>query len=192
MIRFIILFISIAFLFNFTEAVQPTSNANLNVPGLQDTVPFRVDEALIRELTQMPNAKTWRDSGYYFQFESIRWYAVRLGTTASGQVVMLASFTSADPASLHFQGRAIFRFDPQDIPADVSPSRGMTGTAVVAFPQDVLLCPSPSQEVGLGQNDLYFPLYLTGELSGVNVAGGGFLAFNTLMSVQLQDLEIIM
>lgn len=190
MIRFIIITLSIAFYFNLVQEENRVSTTVTTEWGTVDTVPFRVDESLIQELTQRPQAKTWRDSGYYFQFENIFWRAIRLGTTQNGDAIILASFSSADPSSLRFQGQAVFRFSPQDIPSGITPSRGMTGEAIIAFPQDVLYCPSPSQEVGLGQNDPYFPLYLSGEITGVNVAGGDFLFLETPMSVQLRDMEV--
>lgn len=192
MIRFIILSFSIAILFSFTRQEETGTEILAGQWGLQDTVPVKVDETLIRELSQKPQAKTWRDSGYYFQFENILWQAIRLGTTQNGDGIILASFSSADPSSLQFQGQAVFRFDTKDFPQNVTPSRGMQGEAVVAFPQDVLFCPSPSQEVGLGQNDPFFPLYLSGALTGIKIAGGEYLNFEALMSVQLRDIEIIL
>jgi hypothetical protein len=192
MIRLIILFFGIALFFNFTKPVNEVPMSSSKAWMTQDTVPFRVDKALIQELSRQPQAKTWRDSGYYFQFENIFWQAVRFGTTQNGDIIMLTTFSSADPASLQFQGRAVFRFSPKDIPSDITPSRGMQGTAMIAFPQDVLYCPSPSQEVGLGQNDPYFPLYLSGEMTGIDAAGGNFLYFETPMSVQLRDMEVIL
>ena len=192
MIRFIILSFSIALFFSFTGQAGESSRSSSLAWTSQDTVPFRVDEALIQELSQQPQAKTWRDSGYYFQFESIFWQAVRLGTAQNGDFVILATFSSADPSSLRFEGRAVFRLNPKDLPSEITPSRGMQGEAMLAFPQDVLFCPSPSQEVGLGQNDPYFPLYMSGEITGVNAAGGNFLYFEAPMSVQLRDMEVIL
>ncbi|PHN07109.1 hypothetical protein [Flavilitoribacter nigricans] len=190
MTRLIILLFTVVLFYNFSERTNHSPQVANDLLTTLDTVPFRVNEALIRELSETPKAKTWRDSGYYFQMEKIFWQAIRLGTTQSGDAIVLASFSSADPSSLRFQGQAVFRFDPRDVPDTVTPSRGMRGEATVAFPQDVLFCPSPSQEVGLGQNDPYFPLYLTGQITGVNLAGGEVLTFETLMSVQLRDLEI--
>lgn len=192
MIRYIIFFFSIGLFFNFSgqadENMMVCSNARIK----NDTVPFRVDEALIQKLSSMPQSKTWRDSGYYFQFERISWQVIRLGNTQNGDVIMLTAFSSADPSSLRFEGKAVFRFDPKDFPSEITPSKSMEGEAVLSFPQDVLFCPSPSQEVGLGQNDPYFPLYMSGEITGVNAAGGDFLYFETPMSVQLRDMEIIL
>lgn len=154
--------------------------------------PVRVDEALIQQLINEPYEKTWRDSGYYFQLESVIWQAIRLGNSSNGDLLILASFSSSDASSLVFRGRAVFRIDPLDWPDSITPSRGLTGEAVIAFPQDVLLCPSPSQEIGLGQNDPYFPLYLTGEITGIAVSPGDLLSVQAFISVQLRDMEIIL
>lgn len=190
MIRFIILTFSIALFFNLNREANNLTHTAAGDWGIVDTVPFRVDEALIRELTQKPQAKTWRDSGYYFLVESIFWQAIRLGTTKNGDGIILASFSSSDLSSLQFQGQAVFRFDPMDFPQEVTPSRSMSGEALMAIPQDILFCPSPSQEVGLGQNDPFFPLYLTGELTGVRATGGQVVLFSAPMTVQLRDWEV--
>lgn len=193
MFKFIILFTFGSLLLHFTvqPEILPSSSEVLTVR--QDTVPLRVDEALIQELIGDLQEKTWRDSGYYFRLEAVNWIATRLGTTQNGDVIMLTSFSSADPSSLSFLGQAVLRFNPENFPGDITPSKGMRGEALLAFPEDVLLCPSPSQEVGLGQNDPYFPLYLTGEITGVQTAGGGgILNIETPVSVQLRDIEIIL
>lgn len=160
---------------------------------LPDTIPLqRVDEQLIRELTQEPQLKTWRDSGYYFQLESIVWQTVRLGSASNDDMLILASFSSADPASLVFRGRAVFRFPMAEWPANITPARGMSGEGLIAFPQDVLFCPSPNQEVGLGQNDPYFPLYTTGFLTSVFLSPGTEQDLEIEVVVQLRDMEIIL
>lgn len=156
---------------------------------VQDTIPSPVDEAFLQELLQSDLQKTWRDSGYYFQLEPVFWRAERLRATSDGDVAMLVSFSSGDPSSLRYRGRAIFTLDPNNWPADIMPARGMQGEALVAFPQDVLFCPSPSQEIGLGQNDPFFPLYLTGQLTSVMNRD---LAEDVSVVVKLIDMEIIL
>lgn len=192
MFRIILIIVTALPLLHFTDS-PITSQYAKETEAVLDTVPVKVDEALIRELIGDVTEKTWRDSGYYFQVELVSWRVLRLGTTANGDIVMLSSFSSADPASLQFSGQAVFRFDPDKWPEGITPAKGLQGQALLTFPQDVLFCPSPSQEVGLGQNDPYFPLYLSGEITGVFTAPSGDLVpTTTAISVQLRDFEVIM
>ena len=189
MLRFIILLAFCAVLLNFANSPEGKFIHTGITKTEQDTVPIRIDEALIQELINDPKNKTWEDSGWYLQFETVDWIAKRLGNTVKGDMLMLASFSSADPGSLQFKGQAVFRFDPSSWPDNITPSKGMRGEAVIAFPQDVLFCPSPTQEIGLGQHEIYYPLYLGGEITGVNSIPG---KIETPMSVQLRDMEIIL
>lgn len=193
MSRFIIFFALVLFSLSFVPRPEISYIESPGVELFSDTIPRTSVEQLIEEWTRMPEEKTWRDSGYYFQLEPVFWRAQRLGTTAGGEVTITALFSSADPSSLRYRGRAIFQFDPALWPEDVTPARGVRGEALIAFPQDVLLCPSPEQEAGLGQNDPYFPLYTTGQIKKVE---GSVIYRDSLflipMSVQLRDMEIIL
>ena len=53
--------------------------------------------------------------------------------------------------------------------------------------QSVLVCPSPEEEAGLGQNDPLFPLYYSGFLLEVK---GKAIANPTPLSIKLLDMEI--
>lgn len=189
MLRLIILLGICGVLLSFEFNPGSLSNFQTETFSVQDTIPSPVNEDLLRELLQNDRRKTWRDSGYYFQLEPVFWRAERLRATSDGDVAMSVSFSSGDPSSLRYRGRAIFALDPNKWPADIMPARGMQGEALVAFPQDVLFCPSPSQEVGLGQNDPFFPLYLSGQLTGVMNMD---LAEQIPVVVQLIDMEIIL
>jgi len=194
MFRLIIFIAFIGLGFSFVHNPQMPTQIMDETYDQLDTVPS-ANEALLQELLSTAKNKTWRDSGYYFQLETVFWTATRIGTTSNGDGIILANFSSADPSSLRYRGQAVFRFDPNSWPENIMPSRGMQGEALIAFPQDVLLCPSPSQEAGLGQNDPYFPLYLSGQITGVNGNvndAPGLIKFDSEMSVQLRDMEIIL
>ena len=191
MSKYIFLILGSVLLLNFMPRPNTAVSEPMALTTIQDTVPVKVTEKLIRQLTDDLNEKTWRDSGYYFQLETVFWTARRLGVVPGGDALILVSFSSGDPSSLMYRGEAIFRFPLGDWPADITPSKNMSGEAVIAFPQDVLYCPSPSQEIGLGQDDPNFPLFLTGQITGVNKEGD-FQYFEMGMSVQLRDLEVIL
>ena len=189
MSRFILFIIFIGLTLNFASGPKAPQSSQA-MYTLNDTIPLQTTEALIAELQGVPVKKTWRDSGYYFQLETVLWRAQRFGTTATGDVTMSTSFSSADPSSLRYRGRAVFQFDPALWPENVDPVRGVRGEALIAFPQDVLLCPSPAQEVGLGQNDPYFPLFLSGQIT--KIVFNDTLFFTIPAAVQLRDMEIIL
>jgi hypothetical protein len=191
MAKYILLLIFSGTLLSFVPNAVPKASEQFATTSVQDTVPVKITEKLIQQLSSDLNEKTWRDSGYYFQLENVFWTARRLGVTSNGDAIILASFSSSDPSSLIYRGEAVFRFPSDKWPADISPAKGMTGEAIIALPQDVLYCPSPSQEIGLGQDDPNFPLFLTGQITGVD-RNGDFRYFDVGMSVQLRNLEVIL
>lgn len=190
MLKYILLCFFSGWFFSFIPAAHHSLQAPI-ANLTQDTVPVKMSEKLIQQLNDGLNEKTWRDSGYYFQLERVFWTAKRLGVSGNGDGVILTTFSSSDPSSLMYRGEAVFRFPIEKWPADISPTKGMKGEAVIAFPQDVLYCPSPSEEIGLGQNDPYFPLFLTGYITGVE-EDGDLRYFELGVSVQLRDLDIIL
>ncbi len=154
--------------------------AAANAISAQDNWDFKVFEK---------NARTWRDSGYYFQIEFVDFRIQKLGITPGGGGKMSVVFRSTDPSGQQYRGNAIFTLNPNSIPSDLTPSVGTLGKASMTIAQDVLICPSPEQEVGLGQNDPFFPLYYSGFILQLN---GKMLETSVPIAVELRDMEIIL
>lgn len=154
--------------------------AAANAISAQDNWDFKVFEK---------NARTWRDSGYYFQIEFVDFRIQKLGITSGGDGKISVGFRSTDPSGQQYRGSAIFTINANAIPADLTPNVGMLGKASMTIAQDVLLCPSPEQEVGLGQNDPFFPLYYSGFILQLD---GKMLETSIPIAVELRDMEIIL
>lgn len=134
-----------------------------------DTLPPIITEAFIREFTTLPIQKSWRDSGYYFQLEFVDWINRGFRTTGAGDFLLRTTVQSATPSGVQFRARTILSIKKSDWPVDNFPAPNDVdwGSAILAFPQDLLFCPSGNQEVGLGQNELYLPLSVGGEITRV-------------------------
>lgn len=154
--------------------------AAANVISAQDNWDFKVFEK---------NARTWRDSGYYFQIEFVDFRIQKLGVTPGGDGKISVGFRSTDPSGQQYRGTAIFTLNLNSIPSDLTPGVGTLGKASMTIAQDVLICPSPEQEVGLGQNDPFFPLYYSGFILHLN---GKMLETSIPIAVELRDMEIIL
>ena len=111
--------------------------------------------------------RTWEDSGWYFVPEITNWKVAILGPGGSDVIQAIVNFRSSDESGLMYTGRAVFFVDPETLPNDVNIQEGTRGKATILLPEDILLCPSPSDEQGMGQNDPYFPLYLAGRLDRI-------------------------
>ncbi|MBX2872670.1 MAG: hypothetical protein KTR30_11235 [Saprospiraceae bacterium] len=135
------------------------------------------------------NARTWRDSGYYLQIELIDLKIQKLGVTSGGEGRMIVNFQSADQAGQQYRGEAVFTFSPNQVPSNINLQTGVRGKAAITIAQDVLICPSPEAEVGLGQNDPFFPLYYPGFLLKVD---GESISNPTPISIELRNIEIIL
>lgn len=135
------------------------------------------------------NARTWRDSGYYLQTEFIDLKILKINVTPEGQGTINVNFRSADPAGQQYRGEAIFSFSTGMVPDNVNLEAGVKGRAAITIAQDVLICPSPEAEVGLGQNDPFFPLYYPGFLLEVD---GRSIPNPTPISIELRNIEIIL
>jgi hypothetical protein len=170
----------------------PTQFLSASATVAPDTFPGGLTEAEYARLLAPAQAKTWRDSGYYFQLEKVDWLAQNIITTAGGNVLINAVFSSSDPSSLQFNGQGQFRFRGSDLPDNLPPLLDSLtgGQATIAFPQDILLCPTVDQETAIGQQDPYFPLYLAGRTTGVIYRDSLFFSTQIRMSVQLQDFEV--
>ena len=178
----------------FTRLNPPALSApTLPATVLPDTVPGGMTEAEYARLLAPAQPKTWRDSGYYFQLEKVDWLAQNTFATAGGNVLINTTFSSSDPSSLQFTGQAQFRLRATAIPdtlfAMLSDLTG--GQAIIAFPQDILLCPTADQETGMGQQDPYFPLYTSGRTTAMIYRDSLFFNAQIRLSVQLQDFEVV-
>lgn len=177
----------------FTRLSPPPNSAlTTDTILVSDTTPSGLTEAEYARLLAPAQSKSWRDSGYYFQLEKVDWLTKDIVTTAGGNLLIKTTFTSSDPSSLQFNGQAQFRMRAQDIPDNLPPLLDSLtgGQATIAFPQDIILCPTPAQETGMGQQDPYFPLYLSGRTTGVIYRDSLFFSTQIRMSVQLQDFEV--
>lgn len=154
--------------------------AAANAISAQDNWDFKVFEK---------NARTWRDSGYYFQIEFVDFRIQKLSLTPGGGGKMNVVFRSTDPSGQQYRGSAIFTLNSNSIPSDLTPSVGTLGKTSMTIAQDVLICPSPEQEVGLGQNDPFFPLYYSGFILQLD---GKMLETSVPIAVELRDMEIIL
>ena len=111
--------------------------------------------------------RTWRDSGYYFMPELTDWRINNIFSNSS-KTGLAVSFTSSDEGGLMYTGKAILIINNDDLPAGINFSRRDTGSSLMMIPQDLLLCPSGEQEMNMGQDDPYFPLYLSGSIDQYN------------------------
>jgi hypothetical protein len=157
-----------------------------------DTLPPIITEEFIEAFTAMPILKTWRDSGYYFQLEPIDWISRGFRTANNGDFLFRATIRSASSAGIQFQARAILRIDKDDWPTEnfIPPSAVDWGSAILALPQDLLFCPSGNEEIGLGQNELYMPLSVGGEIT--RAWNDTMLITSIPMNAQIRSFETIM
>jgi hypothetical protein len=112
------------------------------------------------------STRTWRDSGYYFMPHLIRFQITSLDNN-SGIYSINVNFLSTDMSSLMFTGQATIFFSEGDLPSGVDIEVGTRGFATVLFPQDLLFCPSPEEEQGMGQDDPYLPITLAGRIEKI-------------------------
>ncbi|MTB49397.1 hypothetical protein [Lewinella sp. W8] len=157
-----------------------------------DTLPPIITEEFIREFTALPQQKTWRDSGYYFQLELVDWINRGFRTTNTGDYLLRSTVISASSSGTQFRARAILRIDKDDWPMDNFPSPNTVewGSAILAFPQDLLFCPSGNEEIGLGQNELYMPLSVGGEIT--RVFNDTILFTSIPLNAQIRSFDVIM
>jgi hypothetical protein len=181
--------------FNFFPPAAPSSGS-ATTPALSvvDTFPPIITEDFIRDFTALPIEKTWRDSGYYFQLELVDWFNRGVLTAGNGDILIRTTIRSSDSSSgAQFRGRAVFRINSEDWSSGdlPSPKSVENGTAVLAFPQDVLICPSGNDEIGLGQSEQYLPLSLGGEIKKLGLFNDTIL-FSIPCNAQLRDFEVTM
>jgi hypothetical protein len=131
--------------------------------------------------------RTWRDSGYYFIPELVEFQVRRWGVTPSGTAGIKVDFAGSDASGLRYNGKALFLIDKSNLPSDFDVGQGSAGQATLLISEELLLCPSPAQEVGLGQNDPYFPLLLSGKLISID---GNALSSEIPIAVQLNDFRV--
>lgn len=130
--------------------------------------------------------KTWRDSGWYFMPQLIQYQIVTVDNN-SGIFSTNINFMSTDMSSLMFTGQATMFFREEDLPIGVNLEVGNRGLATVLFPQDLLFCPSPEDEQGMGQDDPYFPISLGGRIERI----GQEVLDNPIQTpVQLNDFTV--
>ena len=132
-------------------------------------------------------AKNWRDSGYYFVPELLKFMVLEINTNPSGVVDFSIAFISTDQSGLTYTGSAILFYREDDLPAEISIEAGSKGFATILLPQDLLYCPSPEAEQGMGQDDPYFPLSLVGRIEKVD---GIVPNEPTMVVVQLNDFTV--
>lgn len=135
------------------------------------------------------NARTWRDSGYYLQTEFIDLKIQKISMMPGGEGRIIVNFRSADQVGHQYRGEAVFSFSPNMVPPNIDIQAGGSGQAAITIAQDVLICPSPQTEVGLGQNDPFFPLYYPGFLLAID---GMPITNPTPISIELRNIEIIL
>ena len=184
----IILFLSLTFSPGQFSASPPDNNQTIQA----DTLPPIITEEFIEEFTAMPILKSWEDSGWYFQLEPIDWISRGFRTTSSGDFLLRSTVVSASSGGIQFRARAIFRIDKEDWPMENFPSPNTVewGSGILGFPQDLLFCPSGNDEIGLGQNELYMPLSVGGEIT--RVFNDTMLVTSIPLNAQIRDFEVIM
>ena len=111
--------------------------------------------------------RTWRDSGYYFIPELIDFQIGLVKQTPTGTVGMKVTFSGSDVSGLRYRGKALFFTEFAGGQDTQVFKRGNIGSATILISEDLLLCPSPAEEIGLGQQDPFFPLQLSGELLSI-------------------------
>ena len=137
--------------------------------------------------SEMFAEKTWEDSGWYFVPTLVRFVIQDQLAIGNDLFATQVIFQSTDMSGLMFTGQALLLLPQNSFPAGFTPEAGQIGFASVLFPEDLLFCPSPEQEQGMGQNDPYFPLNLAGRLERIN----GQMPPNPIpMSVQLNDMTV--
>jgi hypothetical protein len=133
------------------------------------------------------DAKTWRDSGYYFVPELIKFIAIGISVNENGTINLVTNFQSTDNSGLTYTGNANLLFPSENLPPEIEIEIGSKGFATIIIPQDLLFCPDEDFEQGMGQNDPYFPLSLAGRIEKVN----GIVPESPIMvSVQLNDFTV--
>ena len=130
--------------------------------------------------------RTWMDSGYYFVPELVSWDIKKIFGKSERTGIKM-NFSSSDESGLVYSGSAILIMENNDIPEDINFSRNQSGESLILFPQDLLLCPSPSAEMSMGQADPYFPIYLSGE---INSYKGKILNIPIPVTVQLNNMRV--
>ena len=132
------------------------------------------------------STRTWRDSGYYFM-PQLTVYQIMSLENVSGIFSANIDFVSTDMSSLMFTGQATLFFNEDDLPPGVNVKVGNRGLATILFPEDLLFCPSPEEEQGMGQNDPYLPQSLIGRLERIE---DDTLDEPIQSSVQLNDFTV--
>lgn len=135
------------------------------------------------------HARTWEDSGYYLQIEFIDIRVQKMGVTSGGDGKIKVRFRSSDPVGQQYNGTAIMTYAPGQLPPNLDLNVGTRAIVSMVIGQSVLICPSPEQEAGLGQNDPVYPLYYSGFLLEVE---GNVIPNPTPLTIQLLDIEIIL
>ncbi|MEO0732429.1 MAG: hypothetical protein AAFZ52_06315 [Bacteroidota bacterium] len=123
---------------------------------------------LMSDSIPLPIAKTWQDSGYYFQLNTVDWIARRVDPDETRALV---TFRSADAGgSTAFSGRGVLRPGAAAGAGNAFPDlkAGDRGSAILALPQDLVLCPSAEMSLGLGASEIDLPLFVDGRLSVFN------------------------
>jgi hypothetical protein len=136
---------------------------------------------------QMGQAKTWRDSGYYFMPNLVRFKILGPASGPQNVVAVDVNFQSTDNSGLMFSGQATFLLRPSTLPPDVTLAGQSQGLAIIMLPLDLLFCPDAAQEQGMGQDDPYFPLFLAGGFSRI---GTQWLETPVSIMVQLNDFVV--
>lgn len=135
------------------------------------------------------HARTWEDSGYYLQIEFIDIRVQKMGVTSGGDGKIRVGFRSLDPVGQQYRGTAVMTYAPNQLPPNLDIGVGTRAIASMIIGQSVLVCPSPEEEVGLGQNDPVYPLYYSGFLLEVQ---GNAIPNPTPLAIQVIDMEIIL
>jgi hypothetical protein len=131
--------------------------------------------------------RTFRDSGYYFVPELVRFIIIGVNSNGSGNTGILVNFRSTDQSGLTYMGNAALFFREEDLPPEIQIEVGAKGFATILLPQDLLYCPSGEEEQGMGQDDPYFPLQLTGRIEKI---GGVVPSTRIMVGVQLNDFIV--
>ncbi|WP_020539328.1 hypothetical protein [Lewinella cohaerens] len=138
-------------------------------------------------LFQENSNRSWRDSGYYFVPELVRFIVIGVNSNGSGNTGILVNFRSTDPSGLTYIGNAALFFREEDLPPEIQLEAGTRGFATILLPQDLLYCPSGEEEQGMGQDDPYFPLQLAGRIEKID---GMPLNDRIMASVQLNGFTV--
>lgn len=181
-------------LLSWSVRLSPPAMAPTPVPiALQDTFPSGITEAEYARLLAPARAKNWQDSLIFFQLELVDWLSQSVTTTAGGNYLIKATFSSSDPSSLQFSGQGQFRLRAADVPDNLPPLLDslIGGRAIIAFPQNILISPTDAQETGMGQQDSFFPIYTSGRTTSLVHEDSLIFMARIPMSVQLQDFEVI-